>query len=174
MAVKGDVVNYGVDGKHIWQEFSFIGIRLFTMKEAQWINTRIRISLRGIDLYFVILSLQYYFVVSVWSYYKNSSYLFSFFCVCRYFLTSGWFIFWNKTCFCLRSYQGALLVCIFQVIICSFFVDVALLSGWWRRRYYQYVSVLSYLLWRKWVNSESFTKYKIDKRSIWGTKSLDF
>lgn len=35
MAVKGDVVNYGVDGKHIQQEFSFIGIRLFTMKEAQ-------------------------------------------------------------------------------------------------------------------------------------------
>lgn len=35
MAVKGDLVNYGVDGKHIQQEFSFIGIRLFTMKEAQ-------------------------------------------------------------------------------------------------------------------------------------------
>lgn len=35
MAVKGDVVNYGVDGKHLRQEFSFIGIRLFTMKEAQ-------------------------------------------------------------------------------------------------------------------------------------------
>lgn len=57
MAVKGDLVNYGVDGKHIQQEFSFIGIRLFAMKEAQWINTRIRISLRDIDLYFVILSL---------------------------------------------------------------------------------------------------------------------
>lgn len=50
-------MNYGVDGKHLRQEFSFIGIRLFAMKEAQWINTRIRISLRGIDLYFVILSL---------------------------------------------------------------------------------------------------------------------
>lgn len=88
MAVKGDVVNYGVDGKHLRQEFSFIGIRLFTMKEAQWINTRIRISLRDIDLYFVILSLQYYFVVCVWSYYKKSSYLISFVCLCRYFLTS--------------------------------------------------------------------------------------
>ena len=47
MAVKEDLVNNWTDVKNLRQIFFFICIRLFMMKEAQWINTKIRISLRG-------------------------------------------------------------------------------------------------------------------------------
>lgn len=45
MAVKEDLVNNWTDVKNLRQ--IFICIRLFMMKEAQWINPKIRISLRG-------------------------------------------------------------------------------------------------------------------------------